>query len=439
MKLDTITRIERFMQDALLSSPQIPLGVNIVRLAADYDTEGIAAMAYSIVVRYVGSDVEVIREVPLTIRRTLNFELTHAAQSYLTQSGHDYAVQMCAGAQLTLNNAVPINTGEQIVVPLFLTSERFEGLTDSTHYVYVQTWRCQTEEIFPVPPIDPCVWRGNCSYLFPPCTIQEVLPGDVLYGNVLYSPVLPPPSGDDYNPDYCGVIPRGRDLVYKYNESETFLANWEDYSLVSTETFGGEDGKLLIVNIYDSEGEFVDWYFAANCDCRKIIQIAGFQPGECGYLGGLYRSPIGQVGNILTSGGPEPLPAVYQAKNAFGYVSAPATLVYEDPGNPNTRTAQVRYGIVYPTLSGVKQTWNDVEYYLIARTTIGKAWIRVVDFEIIDYDPRKWCDEEEEQISIDNEGSSPGEGSDGRIDPCWTGDYGDEGTVGDTGKIEPCD
>ena len=149
MRLDTITRIERFIQDALLSSPQIPLGVNVVRLAADYDTEGIAAMARSIVVRYVGSDASTIREVPLVLRRTLTFELTHAAQSYLTQSGHDYAIQMCAGAQLTLNNSVPINTGGQVVVPLYLVSERFEGLTDSTHYVYVQTWQCTVEEIFP--------------------------------------------------------------------------------------------------------------------------------------------------------------------------------------------------------------------------------------------------------------------------------------------------
>ena len=55
MTLDTITRIERFITDSLLSSVQIPLGVNVIHLADDSDTEGIAAMTYSIVVRYTGS------------------------------------------------------------------------------------------------------------------------------------------------------------------------------------------------------------------------------------------------------------------------------------------------------------------------------------------------------------------------------------------------
>ena len=416
MRLDTITRIERFIQDALLSSPQIPLGVNVVRLAADYDTEGIAAMARSIVVRYVGSDASSVREVPLVLRRTLTFELTHAAQSYLTQSGHDYAIQMCAGAQLTLNNAVPINTGGQVVVPLYLASERFEGLTDSTHYVYVQTWQCVVEEIFPAPPIDPCVWRGNCSYLFPACTVSQIIPGDVLYGNTIYSPVLPPPEGVDYDPSFCGVVLDGEDLVYKKNTQEIFLENWTEYTLVSTDTFD-TSGELLIVNIYDSEGEFVDWYFAANCDCRKVIQFFGNQPNpNPSWLGGLYKSKVGEVGNVLSSAGPEPFAAQYQAENAFGYVNVPATVVYEDPSDESAATSQVQYGTIYPMLAGVKKKFNEVEYYQIGRTRIGKAWIRVVDFSIIDYKPRLDCDDQE-QISEDI-GNIPGEGTPGIIDSC---------------------
>lgn len=416
MRLDTITRIERFIQDALLSSPQIPLGVNVVRLAADYDTEGIAAMARSTVVRYAGSDATTVREVPLVLRRTLTFELTHAAQSYLSQSGHDYAIQMCAGAQLTLNNAVPINTGGQIIVPLYLSSERFEGLTDSTHYVYVQTWQCVIEEIFPAPPIDPCVWRGNCSYLFPPCTVQQILPGDVLYTNVLYSPVLPPPEGVDYDPSYCGVEVRGDNLVYKRDNAEIFLENWTQYRLVSTDTFD-TTGELLIANIYDSEGNFVDWYFAANCDCRKVIQFFGDQPNsDASQLGGIWSSPIDQLGNVITSVGPETIAPVYQAKNAFGYVSVPATFVFEDPTDHEAARSQVRYGAVYPTLDGVTKIFDDVEYYQVARTRIGKAWIRTVDFEIINYDPRLDCDDFE-QISED-QGEAPGEGTPGKIDSC---------------------
>ena len=59
MRLDTISRIEQFMTDALLSSPLIPLGVNVIRLAATEDEEGIAVMARTIVVRYTGSTVNV--------------------------------------------------------------------------------------------------------------------------------------------------------------------------------------------------------------------------------------------------------------------------------------------------------------------------------------------------------------------------------------------
>lgn len=404
------------MVDALLSSPNIPLGVNVLRLAADYDTEGVTAMARSITVRYVGSDANTIRDIPLVITRTLSFEVTHASQSYLSQSGHDYALQMCAGAALTLSNTTPVNTGAQITKPLFLASERFEGLTDSSHYVYVQTWSLDAEEIYPVPPIDPCVWRGNCSYLFPSCSVQEVLPGDVLYTNVLYSPVLPPPEGENYDPSACGVKLRGNDLVYKYDDSQVFLEDWMDYKLVSTEQFD-ETGKFLRVNVYDLNGAFIKWYYASNCDCRTVIQIAGFAQNSANWLGGLWRSPIGQDGNVLTSSGPEPfLPAVMQAKNAYGYVAVPATLVFETPGDLQGVTAQVKWGVVYPTLSGVTKTEDGQEYYMLGRTPIGKAWIRKQDFALIDYNPRTECDDDA-QITDDGNPSVGGSQT-GKIDSC---------------------
>ena len=220
------------------------------------------------------------------MRRTLSFDITHAAQSYLSQSGHDYAMQMCAGAQLTLNNATPVNTGAAVVVPLYLSSEKFDGLSDSSHYIYTQSWECTIEELFPSPPVDPCVMRGNCSYLFPSYAVSEDLPGDVLYTNALYAPVLPPPEGADYEPQYAGVVVDGANLVYTANTSEVFLENWTQYTLVSSDTFD-ETGELLIVNIYDADGNYVERYFAANFDGRRVIQLAGFQPNSnAGYLGG---------------------------------------------------------------------------------------------------------------------------------------------------------
>lgn len=387
MRQDAVTKIERFMIEALLASPQVPLGVNVIRLADQYDVEGITAMAYSIVIRYQGSNAQVIREVPQVINRNLTFEITISAQSYLTQSGHDYALQMSAAVQNVLGNAVPVNTGEQIMTPLFMSSERFAGLTDSSHYVYTQIWELAVEEIAPMPPIDPCVWAGNCSYLFPACTIQEIKPGDVLFGNVIYTPVLPPPEGMPYDSEYCGVKVEGADLCYKYDDSQLFLENYQDYVLVSTETFD-TSGEFLIVNIYRVDtGEFVRNYFASNCDCRKLIQIAGLQPQKNkNWLGGLWRSPIGQAGNPEASGGPEPLPAVLAAKNGFGYVNTSRAYVYEDPRDPLAAKATVRYGRVFRTLEGVElEDENGDKYWYIGGTPIGKAWVRQDQFIIIKY------------------------------------------------------
>lgn len=364
----------------------------MVRLAADLDTEGIARMARSIVVRYLGSTAQEIRNVPLVVRRTLRFEITHSAQSYLTQSGHDYALQMCAGAQMTLSSVTPINSGAQIVLPFFMSSEQFEGLTDSSHYVYTQTWECQVEEIHPAPAIDPCVFRGNCSYLFPSATVSQVMPGDVLYGNVLYSPVLPPPDGYDYDSQYCGVEVAGNNLIYKEDSSQVFLENWTEYTFRSTETFD-ESGELLIVNIYDSDGEFFMKYLASNCDGRRLIQIAGQMPAtNSNWIGGMYVSGPGDAGNPLGSGEPETLPPVLAAKNGFGFVYTNRTYVYSNPADPDGIKATVKYGTVYRTLEGVTMSHNNVTYIRIGGTPIGLAWIREQDFQPIDVDPGANCD-----------------------------------------------
>ena len=392
MRLDGIQRIETFLADALLSSPQIPLGVNVVRLAADIDTEGIARMARSIVIRYTGSTAAEIRNVPLVVRRTLRFEITHSAQSYLSQSGHDYALQMCAGAQNALSSVVPTNSGAQIVLPFFMVNEQFDGLTDSSHYVYTQAWECQVEEIFPAPTIDPCVMRGNCSYLFPSATVSEILPGDVLAGNVLYAPVLPPPSGLDYDPEYCGVEVDGDNLIFKADSSQVFLEDWTKYKFVSTETFD-ESGLMLIVNVYDEDGEFFMKYLASNCDGRKVIQIAGQMPASNGnWISGLSASAPYNVGNPLRSGSPEILPPVLAVKNGFGFVYTNRTYVFSDPKSEESPRAVVKYGTVYRTLSGVTLTHEGVTYLKIGGTPIGLAWIREIDFHLINIDPAVNCD-----------------------------------------------
>ena len=373
------------MSDALLSSPQIPLGVNIVRLAGTSDEEGITALARSITVRYIGSTLSLQQTQPMSIYRRMTYEVTLAAQSYLTQTGHDYVTQMCVGSYNTLNNQVPANTGSQIIEAFHMTSEQFQGISDSTHYIYTQSWELTIQEINPLIALDPCVAKGSCSYLFPSNTISVVLPGDVIYKNILFSPILPPSPGDDFDEDLCGVKENPNnplELVYAYNPNEVFLTNWTDYTLVSTDTFD-ETGRMLIVNIYDKAGNLYRTQYFSNCDNRRVVQVAGTMPNSANNLGGQWRSPIDNLGNPVESG-VEALPAVMAPRNGFGFVSTIRANIYTDPTDPSAATAIVKYGALFPTQEGVVLTHENITYLFVGSTPLGKAWIREDQLNVLD-------------------------------------------------------
>ena len=405
MRLDTISKMEEFITNALLSSELIPLGVNVIRLAATHDEEGIARMARSIVVRYTGSTANVQQKVPLVITRTLTFELSLASQSYLTESGHDYAVQMCAATHMLLTNQVPTNTGSQIVTPFHLTSESFEGLTDSSHYVYSQTWQVEVQELNGLIALDPCVARGNCSFLFPDNILGDEKPGDIIVGNEIWEPVLPPPPGLDYEEEYCGVEVSGQDLVYTHDRTQVFLEQYWKYSLVPTGTFD-KSKTFLIVNIYDEDGKLVGTFFAGRCNGRLLIQFGGNSSGGGsggsggggsggsggsggGNIGrnwveGLWISERGSAGNMDYSNGPEPFRAIVQARNRLVYVDAIRATVFADPSNPNAAKGQVKYGKVLQSVPSTTLTVSDVEYIQVGNTPLGKAWIRMGDIRFVD-------------------------------------------------------
>ena len=415
MRLDTITRIERFISDAILSSTQIPEGVNIIRLAATQDEEGIANLARTITVRYTGSDVTLQSLMPLTQDRRMSFEVILASQSYLTESGHDYVVQMCAGVYNTLTNQVPTNTGVQIMTPLHMIREEFQGLTDNSQFVYSQTWACVAQEIDPQIAIDPCVQRGNCSYLFPENTKSVIKPGEVLYGNTIYSPTLPVPNGFPATQEYCGVVESGDNLVYKHDTDTLFLADWANYTFVSTETFDTTN-TFLIVNVYTTAtGEFFMTYMASDCENRKAVQIGGAQPGEANWLGGLIRSPIGKVGNPSESGTPEPFQAVMAYRNSWGYVAVPQATIYSNPSNSEAATAQIKYGALYGVATGTLLVVEGVTYIYIGGTPLGKAWIKRDDFQDIVYEPRIDCTGPEIECGVP-------EGAEDPMDTCLVDD-----------------
>ena len=363
------------MTDALLSSPQIPLGVNVIRLAATTDEEGIASLSRSIVVRYTGSSMSVLQRQPLAIERTLNFELIHSSQSYLTESGHDAALQMCAGAYLTLNDQRPMNAGVKVVVPFSMSSESFDGLTDSSHYVYVQQWETTVLEISPTFSLNPCVLYGNCQELFPYDYMGSILPGDVVYGNKLYSPVIPPPQGVDYEEEYCGVIEKDGDLVFKYNTGITFLTSWEQYDLISTDTFV-KGTNLLICSIKDKQGNHIDTYYAGNCDDRGLI-------------------------NLSVATGDDKLDKFLSGYNGMVWMGSwPKGKIYTDPTDPEDHISYVKYGWVMRANLDSYLLVDGIKYYKVSAPIFGTGWIHENDMVVVEpnrFEPIESCIEEEAQ------------------------------------------
>lgn len=385
MKLNTITRIEQFLVDALISSEHIPLGVNVVRLAAVEDEEGIARMARSIVVRYTGSSVNVEQKVPVVSTRTMTFEIIHSAQSYLSESGHDYALQMCAGANMTLDSQIPLQVGVNTLTPFHMVSESFEGLSDSSHYTYVQRWDLETKSIHKLVSLDPCVLSGNCRYLFPETAVQQILPGEVLYENKIFAPVMPPlVSGFPYEEEMCGVIENGTSLVYTESgyDNTVFVSDWRDKVFTHTNTFD-ETNTFLICHIRDRKTMAVlETYFASWCGERRVIQIGGAQPGRRGFLGGVYISKIGELGNPDSSVG-ETLNPTYHGKNGYGYTNKPTATIYADPTDPDAPKDITKWGVLHHMLVGAELLVDLEEYYYISQTRLGKAWIKKDDFTLL--------------------------------------------------------
>jgi len=387
MKLDSITKIERFMANALLSSPLVPLGVNVVRLADVSDQEGILQMVNSIVVRYVSSSEDVERQAPLTIIRTMRFEVNIASQSYLSQSGHDFAVQLCCASHETLTNTVPPNAGVEVFSPFRMVSEQFAGLTDSTHYTYTQTWELIVQDMHRGIAIDPCVQRGDCTRLFPAYSKDPVKPGDVLYLNKAYVPVLPPPPGVEYSSEYLGVEEAADgSLVYTWDPTQVFLSAAEiasGYYLVSTNTFDDSD-QFLIANIRNGNGDFIRTYFAGYSG-RLIVNIT-IVDGP---------SMLDSTGNPTVSAVQDQF-ATRQFVNGYGYANVTRAFISVNPTDPDAARGQIAYGIVFPIQSNTTLVHDGDVYLLIGNTQFGKAWVKEDEFRVMtpeEYLPRLDCDE----------------------------------------------
>jgi len=235
--------------------------------------------------------------------------------------------------------------------------------------------------------LDPCVLSGNCAALFPLNTIQTILPGDVLYGNELYAPVLPvqgPLGLLPYRAEFAGVEEdEGGNLVYTKDRDQTFIHNWEEHYVTHTNTFDNSDTFLICHVRRRDDNSIVKMYYAANPDDRRVVQIAGFQPGDRRLLGQLWKSPVDGLGLAENSNGPMNLPAQYAQKNSYGVTIYPKVKIYADPSNPDAPTDHIKYGVIHMVQEGTELTVDGETYIYIGGTRLGRAWVNKEDFYVL--------------------------------------------------------
>jgi len=381
LELSTITRIEQYICDALIASPLIPIGVNVLRLADVLDKEGVVSQTNNIVVRYTGATNSVKNRIPMVFERNMRFELNFSCQNYLTSSGHDFATQLLTGAFITLNGSVPGGAYVQVVEPFVCASEDFTGLSPESQYTYTQVYQLLIEEALPYIALDPCVQRGDCRQIFPALGVDTKLP---LGG------ILDEASGDIYVPAYsCGGEPsEDFDACYgiRWSNELTQSGDWvficdpncvfledplgQPIYLLSTNTYTA-DGKL-VVTVFDKEtGEALREVFYCNTG-RKLAR----------YAIELWNDTVAKSGAISSK-------AVLDAKwyqnmnyGEFAVVKGGYQFLYVDPLNPDSPQLYLDGGV----LIGVQtQTFIQTpkgRFYYVGQSPQGKGWMLEGTFEL---------------------------------------------------------
>lgn len=391
MQLYTISRIEQYITDALVASPEIPLSVNIMRLADALDKEGVVQNTNNIVVRYVSSFFNVLTRVPLVYERALTFELNFTCQNYLTSSGHDFATQLLAGSLNTLVNGVPGDSGVQISEPFTLQSENFTGITENSQYTYTQVWQITTSETVPYVALDPCVQRGDCSQIFPGRYTRTNLPLAGIIDNEgrIFVPAFPDGSCAD-TPDADGgsggsicwenEVTRSGNMVYCCDRSIVFLPAQliDKVRITWTGQYLGDDRNKIMVAITDIEsGETI-----AEVVYCGLNDIDGFPQYLMRYTIGLWRSKIGNITN--ENYGRSVFDGDWTNRTNTGVlaiVTSNARPIYTDPTNPEAAQRMVDGGIVIGVLPDVYIQVGADRYTMVQQSPVGRGWINESDIQ----------------------------------------------------------
>lgn len=370
------------MVDALVASPLIPLGVNVLRLADVVDKEGIISQTNNIVVRYTGASNTVKNRVPMVFERQLRFELNFSCQNYLTSSGHDFATQLLAGAFNTLNGGVPGGAHVQVIEPFSCSSENFTGLTDESQYTYTQVYQMTIEEALPYVALDPCVQRGDCRRIFPALGVESRMP---LGG------ILDESTGDIYVPAYtCDKLPSedyDACLGIRWSDDLTQSGDWvficdpecvfiedplnQPIYLRSTTSYT-EDGRL-VVTVFDSEtDEVVREVFYCNTG-KKLAR----------YAMELWVDTWERIGKSPTHlASKESTTMLSLNVGEFAVVTGGYQFLYVDPLNPEAAKLTLDGG----SLIGVQmdtfiQTAKG-RFYFVGKSPVGRGWLMDGTFEL---------------------------------------------------------
>lgn len=365
------------MVNVLTSSPLIPLGVNILRLADTLDSEGVVQTTSNIVVSYSGSSSNLKNRDPYVIEKAYSFKVTITAQDYLNTSAHDFALSLKEGALGALINQVPFVKGVQVIEPFYSTDDTFEGITENSQYVYGITFRLTGEELYPPVSMDPCVRRGNCKALWPPeGFVNKIPPGAMVTGDGKLWEVA---SEND-----CGVLVFGAyysiegDLLLKGDNSILIPKEELGVWYFQTTNFITTEDNKLEVWLYDGDGNQIERIFFSDTGKKAPRLLEKF-----------FRSSVNgpaRYNSVLDS---ERFTGVVDTGSTYAIVDVIYAQIYENPLVSTLEYTELPGGSILMVNTDVRLTVSDVTFVAVRKSDLGEGgWvdlraIRVEDREDI--------------------------------------------------------
>lgn len=373
--MSKVAQLEMFMVNVLTSSPLIPLGVNILRLADTLDNEGVVQSTSNIVVSYSGSSSNLKNRDPYVIEKSYSFKVTVTAQDYLNTTAHDFALSLKEGVLRALINQVPFVDDVQVVEPFYSTDDTFEGITENSQYVYGISFRLTSEELYTIVSMDPCVRRGNCKALWPPeGFVNKVPPGAVITADgALWEIAGVNDCGETVYGAYYGTT---GDLLLKFDDS--ILIPKEELGVWSFETTNSittEDNKLEVW-MYDGDGNQIERIFFSSTG-KKVPKI----------LEQFYRSSVNGAARFRSSLDTETLRTVVDTGSTYAIVDVTYAQVYTNPLVSLDDFGEVPGGNVIMVDPDTRLELNGVRYIAVRASDLGSGgWIDERSLQIEDRD-----------------------------------------------------